>query len=86
VDIIRVAITSRPTAVAGAIAASVRQSNEAQVQAIGPGAVNQAIKAIALARTYLAGDGFAIVCVPSFVDVAVDGGKRTAMRFHVEPR
>jgi stage V sporulation protein S len=86
VDVIRVATRSKPTAVAGAIAASVRQSNEAKVQAIGPMAVNQAMKSIAVARSYLAVDGLTIVCVPSFIEVPVDGGKRTAMRFQVEPR
>jgi stage V sporulation protein S len=86
VDTIRVATKSRPTAVAGAIAAAVRESNEARVQAIGPLAVNQAIKAIAVANGYLAPDGLAVVCVPTFVQVAVDGEKRTAMRLLVEPR
>lgn len=85
-DIIRVATGSRPTAVAGAIAASVRESNEAKVQAIGPHAVNQAMKAIAVARGYLELDGLVIVCVPTFTEVAVAGGKRTAMRFLVGPR
>ena len=86
VDVIRVATQSKPTAVAGAIAASVRQTNEARVQAIGPMAVNQAMKAIAVACSYLAGDGVTVVCLPSFIEVPVDGGKRTAMRFKVEPR
>jgi len=84
VDIIRVATGSRPTAVAGAIAASVRESNEAKVQAIGPHAVNQAMKAIAVASGYLALDGLTIVCVPTFTEV--EGGTRTAMRFLVGPR
>ena len=85
-DVIRVATRSKPTAVAGAIAASVRQTNEASVQAIGPMAVNQAMKAIAVAGSYLAVEGMTIVCVPSFIEVPVDDGTRTAMRFHVEPR
>ena len=85
-DVIKVATQSKPTAVAGAIAASVRQTNEAKVQAIGPMAVNQAMKAIAVAGSYLEVDGLAIVCVPTFIEVPVDGGKRTAMRFVVEPR
>lgn len=85
-DIIKVATRSKPTAVAGAIAATVRQTNEAKVQAIGPRAVNQAMKSIAVARGYLALDGLSIVCIPSFTEVAVDGGTRTAMRFLVEPR
>jgi len=86
VDIIRVATTSRPAAVAGAIAASVRESNEAKVQAIGPQAVNQAMKSIVVARGYLALDGLTVVVIPSYIEVAVDGGMRTAMRFLVEPR
>ncbi len=85
-DIIKVATRSKPTAVAGAIAATVRQTNEAKVQAIGPRAVNQAMKSIAVARGYLALDGLSIVCIPTFTEVAVDGGRRTAMRFLVEPR
>ena len=60
-----------------------RQTNETSVQAIGPMAVNQAI---AVARSYLAVDGLTIVCVPSFIEAPVDGGKRTVMRFLVEPR
>jgi stage V sporulation protein S len=86
VGVIRVATRSKPTAVAGAIAASVRQTSEASVQAIGPMAVNQAMKAIAVAQSYLAVDGLTIVCVPSFIEVSVDNGTRTAMRFHVESR
>ncbi len=85
-DVIKVATKSRPTAVAGAIAAAVRESNEAKVQAIGPMAVNQAMKAIALAHAYLALDGLSIVCVPTLIEVPVDGGRRTAMRLLVETR
>lgn len=85
-DTIKVATRSRPTAVAGAIAAAVREDNQARVQAIGPLAVNQAIKAVAVARGYLAVDGLTVVCIPSFTEVAVDGKKRTAMRLLVEPR
>jgi len=86
VDIIKVATTSRPTALAGAIAGTVRETNEARVQAIGPLAVNQAIKAIAVASGYLALDGLTIVCIPTFIEVAVNGEKRTAIRLLVEPR
>lgn len=85
-DIIRVATGSRPAAVAGAIAASVRESNEARVQAIGPLAVNQAMKAIAVACGYLALDGLNVVCIPTFTEVTVDEGKRTAIRLLVEIR
>ncbi len=80
------ATKSRPTAVAGAIAAAVRESDEAKVQAIGPQAVNQAMKAIAVARGYLALDGLTIVCIPTFTEVMVDEGRRTAMSLLVEIR
>lgn len=85
-DIIKVAAKSRPTSVAGAIAGVVRESNRADVQAIGAWAVNQAVKAVAIARGYLALDGFDVICVPAFTEVIIDHQSRTAMRFVVEPR
>lgn len=85
-DIIRVAAQSRSTAVAGAIAGVVRERGRADVQAIGAGAVNQAIKAIAIARGFLALDGLEIVCIPMFADVEIGGQERTAIRIAVEPR
>ena len=85
-DIIKVAATSRSTAVAGAIAGVIREQGKVDVQAIGAGAVNQAIKAIAIARGYLELDGIDIVCVPSFVEVMIDGQERTAVRLSVEKR
>jgi stage V sporulation protein S len=86
IDIIRVAATSRTSAVAGAIAGVWREHQRAEVQAIGASAVNQAVKALALAKGYLAEDGYDIVCVPHFVDVEIDGKLRTAMKFTVEAR
>jgi stage V sporulation protein S len=85
-DIIRVAAQSRSTAVAGAIAGVVREQGRADVQAIGAGAVNQAVKAVAIARGFLALDGIDVVCVPSFADVDIGGQERTAIRMAVEPR
>ena len=85
-DIIKVSAKSRSTAVAGAIAGVVRESGRAEVQAIGAGAVNQATKAVAIARGYLALDGIDIICVPSFVEVDIEGQERTALRMLVEPR
>jgi stage V sporulation protein S len=85
-DIIKVAAKSRATAVAGAIAGVVRESNRAEVQAIGAWAVNQAVKAVAIARGYLALDGFDVICIPAFTEVTIDDQKRTAMRLIVEPR
>jgi stage V sporulation protein S len=83
-DLVRVAATSRSTSVAGAIAGIVREKGRVDVQAIGAGAVNQAIKAIAIARGYLEGDAIKIACIPSFSDVIIDGKQRTAIRLAVE--
>lgn len=84
--IIKVSSESRTSAVAGAIAGVVRENNRADVQAIGAGAVNQAIKAIAIARGYLQEDGLDVVCVPEFTSVDIDGKERTALRLVIEPR
>ena len=85
-DVIKVSATSRTSAVAGAIAGIVREHKHADVQAIGAGAVNQAIKALVLATGYLNGDDIHVVCVPEFVDVEIDGKVRTAIKLVVEPR
>ncbi len=85
-DVIKVSAKSRSTAVAGAIAAVMREHRYAEVQAIGAGAVNQAVKALAIARGYLTGDEIDIVCAPFFTEVDIEGQERTAVRFVVEPR
>jgi stage V sporulation protein S len=85
-DVIKVSAKSRSTAVAGAIAAVIREHRYAEVQAIGAGAVNQAVKALAIARGYLNGDQIDIVCTPYFTEVDIEGQERTAVRFIVEPR
>jgi stage V sporulation protein S len=85
-DIIKVSGTSRTSAVAGAIAGVVRENKHAEVQAIGASAINQAVKAMALARGYLAGDGYDIIVIPEFVDVQIEDKVRTAIKFRVEPR
>ncbi len=84
VNIIKVSSTSRSTAVAGAIAGVIREYGHAEVQAIGASAVNQAVKAIAIARGYLAEDGYDISCVPTFTEVEINGQERTAVRFRVD--
>jgi len=84
--IIKVASQSRTSSVAGAIAGVVREHHRAEVQAIGAGAVNQAIKAVAIARGYLQEDGLDIVCIPEFTTVEIDDKERTAIRLVVEPR
>jgi stage V sporulation protein S len=85
-DVIKVSAKSRSTAVAGAIAGVMREHRYAEVQAIGAGAVNQAVKALAIARGYLARDNMDIVFTPFFTEVDIDGQERTAVRFAVEPR
>jgi len=85
-DIIKVSAESRTSAVAGAIAGVVREHKRAEVQAIGAGAVNQAVKATAIARGYLHEDGLDVVCIPEFTTVEIDGKERTAIRLVVEPR
>jgi stage V sporulation protein S len=84
--LIKVASNSRTAAVAGAIAGVVREFKRAEVQAIGAGAVNQAIKAVALATGYLVGDGINVVCIPEFVDVEIEDKVVTAIKLVVEPR
>ncbi len=86
VDTIKVSAKSRSTAVAGAIAGVIREHKHADVQAIGAGAVNQAVKAIAIARGYLQQDGLDIICIPTFVEVDVSGEERTAVKLAVEVR
>lgn len=85
-DVIKVSANSRTAAVAGAIAGIVREHKRAEVQAIGAGAVNQAVKALVLATGYLKNDGILVVCVPEFVDVAIEDKVRTAIKLVVEPR
>ena len=85
-DIIKVSTRSRSTSVAGAVAGVVREHGRAEVQAIGAGAVNQSVKAVAIARGYLALDGIDVVCIPAFTEVSIDGQERTAVRLVVEPR
>ena len=85
-DLIKVSAKSRSTAVAGAIAGVIRQYEVAEVQAIGAGAVNQAVKALAIARGYLERDALDIVCLPFFTEVDIDGHERTAVRFRIESR
>ncbi|HEX3051960.1 MAG TPA: stage V sporulation protein S [Aggregatilineaceae bacterium] len=86
VDIIKVSARSRSTAVAGAIAGVVREHNRAEVQAIGAGAVNQAIKAVAIARGYLSEDHIDVIVIPFFTEVLIEDQERTAVRMVVEPR
>ena len=83
-EIIKVKANSRTAAVAGAIAGVMRENHHAEVQAIGAGAVNQAVKAVVLARAYLVDDEIDIYCVPEFVDVEIDSKVRTAVKLTVD--
>lgn len=85
-EMIKVSANSRTSAVAGAIAGVVREHKRAEVQAIGAGAVNQAVKALVLAIGYLKNDNITVVCIPEFADVTIDDKIRTAIKFVVEPR
>ena len=85
-NMIKVSATSRTSAVAGAIAGVVREHRRAEVQAIGAGAVNQAVKALALATGFLKQDGIQVSCVPEFAEVTIEDKVRTAIKLIVEPQ
>ena len=84
--IFKVSAHSNPNSVAGALAGVMRERPAAELQAIGAGAINQAVKAIAIARSYLRPNEIDLVCVPEFTDVEIDGNVRTAIRLLVERR
>lgn len=85
-EVLKVSSHSSPNSVAGAIAGILRESNSVEVQAVGAGVANQAIKAIAIARGYLAPVGIDLVCIPSFANITIDGEERTALRLVCENR
>ncbi|NLY55162.1 MAG: stage V sporulation protein S [Firmicutes bacterium] len=85
-EILKVSAKSNPKALAGAIAALVRQEGRAELQAIGAAAVNQSIKAISIARGYVAPNGIDLVAIPSFNEIEIDGERRTAIKFLLEKR
>ncbi len=85
-DVIKVSGTSRTSAVAGAIAGVFRENKKAEIQAIGAGAVNQAVKALVLARGYLAEDGYDVIFYVEFADVEIDDKVRTAIKLTAEER
>jgi stage V sporulation protein S len=85
-DILKVSAKSSPNAVAGALAGILREQNQVCIQVIGAGALNQAVKAIAIARSFVQEDGIDPVCIPTFHDVDIDGEGRTAIRLTVEHR
>ena len=85
-DVLKVSTKSNPNSVAGALAAIIKDQNIAEIQAVGAGAINQAVKAIAIARGFVAPSGKDIICVPAFTDIEIDGEERTAIKLIVQPR
>jgi len=84
--VLKVSAQSNPNSVAGALAGVLRERASAELQAIGAGATNQAIKAVAIARSYLEASDLDLVCIPAFADVEIDGNVRTAIRLLIERR
>jgi stage V sporulation protein S len=85
-EILKVSATSKPKAVAGAVAAVLREKGSVELQAVGAGAVNQAVKAIAITRGFVAPNGIDLIAIPAFTKVDIDGEERTAIRFLVQAR
>ena len=85
-EILKVSAKSNPNSVAGALAGVLREKGGAEIQAIGAGALNQAIKSIAIARGFVAPGGIDLVCVPAFTDIEIEGEERTAIKLIVETR
>lgn len=85
-DVLKVSAKSNPNSIAGALAGVIRERGMAEIQAIGAGALNQAVKAVAIARGFVAPSGMELICVPAFTDIMIDGEERTAIKLIVEPR
>lgn len=85
-EVLKVSSKSNPNSVAGALAGVLREKGGAEIQVIGAGALNQAVKAIAIARGFVAPSGFDLICVPAFTDIQINGEERTALRLLVESR
>ena len=85
-EVLKVSTKSNPNSVAGALAAIIKEKNVVEIQAVGAGAINQAVKAIAIARGFVAPSGKDIVCIPAFTDIQIDGESRTAIKLIVQPR
>jgi len=85
-DVLKVSAKSSPNSIAGALAGVIRERGTAEIQAIGAGAINQAVKAVAIARGFVAPSGIELICIPAFTDIIIDGEERTAIKLIVEPR
>ena len=85
-EVLKVSSRSVPNSVAGAIAGVIRENKTVEIQAVGAGAANQAIKSVAIARGYLAPIGIDLICIPAFTSIQIDGEERTAIKLICEPR
>ena len=85
-DVLKVSSKSNPNSVAGAVAGVVRERGTVEIQVVGAGALNQAVKALAIARGYVTDSGIDLVCVPTFADIEIDGERRTAIRLGISDR
>ena len=85
-EVLRVSTKSNPNSVAGALAGVLREKGTAELQAVGAGALNQAVKAVAIARGFVAPSGIDLVCVPAFADIEIDDEERTAIKLIIESR
>ena len=85
-EVLKVSSKSNPNSVAGALAGVLREKGSAEIQAIGAGALNQAVKAIAIARGFVAPSGMDLVCVRAFTDSNIEGDQKTAIKLSVDPR
>ncbi|HSN65535.1 MAG TPA: stage V sporulation protein S [Fusibacter sp.] len=85
-EVLKVSSKSNPNSVAGALAGVIREHGSAEIQAVGAGAINQSIKAIAIARGFVSPSGIDLICIPAFSDITIDGEERTAIKLIVQPR
>lgn len=85
-DILRISTKSNPNSVAGAIAGLIKEKGKAEMQAIGAGALNQAVKAIAIARGFVAPSGVDLICIPAFTEIKIEDDERTGIKLLIEPR
>ena len=85
-EVLKVSTKSNPNAVAGALAGVLREEKSVELQSIGAGTLNQAIKAVAIARGFMAPSGVDLICIPAFADITIDGEERTAIKLIIESR
>ncbi len=84
--LLKVSAKSNPNKVAGSLAGTIREQGKAEIQTVGAGALNQAIKAVAIARGFVAPSGIDLICIPAFIDIEIDGEERTAIKLIIEAR